>query len=129
MKILLDEHLWPGLVRMILNSLPDLVAASVHEFDGGALVNQPDALILERCHREGWTLLTFDVNTIPAELRTMAMTGADHSGVVFLSSKSFAQNDYKSLAKAIVTLVNQHGRSDWTNRTIFLSRKANPDGD
>ena len=122
MRLLLDEHLWPGLVDMISKTLPGRDIASIHTFEGGALVNQSDARILERCHQGSRVLVTFDVNTIPAEIARLAMEDKDHAGVVFLSSKSFAQNDYKSLSKALIALLEKHGEADWTNRTVFLSK-------
>jgi hypothetical protein len=66
--------------------------------------------------------VTFDLNTIPAEIARMAMDGKDHAGAVLLSSKSFAQNDYKSLSKALTTLLETRGDADWANRTLFLSK-------
>jgi hypothetical protein len=125
MRLLLDEHLWPGLAGMVSTVRPGLDIASIHEFEGGVLVNQSDNRILERCREDGRTLVTFDVNTIPAEITRWAMNGKDHAGVVFLSTKSFAQNDYKSLSKALAALMEMHGDADWTNRTLFLS-KARP---
>jgi predicted nuclease of predicted toxin-antitoxin system len=125
MRLLLDEHLWPGLADIISAARPEVDIISIHQFEDGALVNQSDARILQKCREEGRILVTFDVNTIPAEIARCATNGQDHAGVVFLSTKSFAQNDYKSLTKALTALVEMHRNADWTNRTLFLS-KARP---
>jgi hypothetical protein len=42
--------------------------------------------------------------------------------VVFISSKSFAQNDHSALAKALVELARGEFDTDWTNRVLFLSK-------
>jgi len=102
MKLLLDEHLWPGLVEMVSKLVPGHDLESVHSFDGGALVNQADSLILERARLEGRVLVTCDVNTIPEELRERAHAGKSHAGVVFLSSKSFCQRSLQN-APPVVT--------------------------
>jgi hypothetical protein len=45
MKLLLDDHLWPGLLGMVSNLVPEHDLESVHSFDdGGALVNQVSAV-------------------------------------------------------------------------------------
>jgi hypothetical protein len=124
MKILLDEHLWPGLVEMVSNLVTGHDLESVHSFDGGALVNQADALILERARLEGRVLVTCDVNTIPEELRERAHADKSHAGVVFLSSKSFIQNDHGSIAKALASLISKTAADDWTNRVVFLKKSG-----
>lgn len=124
MKILLDEHLWPGLVEMVSNLVTGHDLESVHSFDGGALVNQADSLILERARLEGRVLVTCDVNTIPEELRERAHAGKSHAGVVFLSSKSFIQNDHGSIAKALASLISKTAADDWTNRVVFLKKSG-----
>jgi hypothetical protein len=124
MKLLLDEHLWPGLVEMVSNLVPGNDLESVHSFDGGALVNQADSLILERARLEWRVLVTCDVNTIPEELRERAHAGKSHAGVVFLSSKSFIQNDHGSIAKALASLISKTAADDWTNRVVFLKKSG-----
>jgi hypothetical protein len=124
MKLLLDEHLWPGLVEMVSNLVPGNDLESVHSFDGGALVNQADSLILERARLERRVLVTCDVNTIPEELRERAHAGKSHAGVVFLSSKSFIQNDHGSIAKSLASLISKTAADDWTNRVVFLKKSG-----
>ena len=122
MNLLLDEHIWPGVAALIKASLPQVQVESIHDFRGGRLMNCEDGVILRECLNGEWTLVTFDVNTIPALLGEMAVNQEDHSGVVFISSKSFAQNDHSSLAKALVELARGEFDADWTNRVLFLSK-------
>jgi hypothetical protein len=52
------------------------------------------------------------------------ISGEDHGGVIFVSSKSFAQNDHAGLAAALAGLWQSDADADWTNRIVFLSRAA-----
>lgn len=45
-----------------------------------------------------------------------------HAGVIFVSSKSFAQNNHSILAKALVELARGELDADWTSRVLFLSK-------
>ena len=122
MNLLLDEHIWPGVVVIVRDLLPQVQVESIHDFCGGRLMNCEDGIILRECLNGNWILVTFDVNSIPAILGEMAVNQEDHAGVVFISSKSFAQNDYSSLAKALVELARGEFDADWTNRVLFLSK-------
>jgi predicted nuclease of predicted toxin-antitoxin system len=122
LNILLDEHIWPGVVSTIRAMLPQLQVESLHHFSGGRLMNCDDGIILRECRREKWILVTFDVNTIPAILSEIAVNQEEHAGMIFISSKSFAQNDYPSLARALVELARSELDADWTNRVVFLSK-------
>lgn len=85
-------------------------------------MNCDDGIILRECQREKWVLVTFDVNTIPAILTEMAVNQEEHAGVIFISSKSFAQNDYPGIAHALAELARDELDTDWTNRVMFLSK-------
>jgi hypothetical protein len=122
LKLLLDEHLWPGVAELVRRTLPTAQIESLHHHAGGGLLNTDDAVLLGEACRGGWTLVTFDVNTIPALLREMAVTGQNHGGVIFISSKSFAQNDHAALGAALVELWPAESAADWTNRVVFLAR-------
>jgi hypothetical protein len=122
LNLLLDEHIWPGVAAMIKASLPQVQVESIHDFRGGRLMNCDDEAILRECTNGKWSLVTFDVNTIPALLGEMAVNQDDHAGVIFVSSKSFAQNNHSSLAKALVELARGEFDTDWTNRVLFLSK-------
>ena len=123
MNLLLDEHIWPGVAEIVRDLLPQVQVESIHDFRGGRLMNCEDGIILRDCMNGEWTLVTFDVNTIPALLGEMAVNQEDHAGVVFVSSKSFAQNDHPSLARALVELARSELDADWTNRVVFLSKR------
>jgi hypothetical protein len=109
---------------MVRRGLPGAEIESLHHYDGGHLMNTADDEILAEAHRGGWTLVTFDLNTIPRLLSAKAMAGEDHGGVIFVSNKSFAQNDHAGLAQALIAVLQSEGEVDWTNRVMFLARKT-----
>jgi predicted nuclease of predicted toxin-antitoxin system len=123
MKLLLDEHLSPKVVEIVLALSPGLDIESIRHWKGGQFTNRPDEQILRAAAGEGRVLVTFDVRTIPPILAEFGVAGEDHGGVIFVSAKSIPQNDFARLARAIVQIVEQQGDADWTNRLIFLSRE------
>jgi len=122
LKLLLDEHIWPGVADLVRKLIPTAQIESLHHHSGGCLLNTADDEILTEAYRRHWTFVTFDVNTIPRLLRDKAMAKEDHSGVIFISSKSFAQNDHRGLARALASITQTESAAEWTNRVIFLSR-------
>jgi len=122
LKLLLDEHLWPGLAGLVRRTLPNQKIESLHHYGQGHWLNSPDDELLAEAHRSGWVWVTFDVNTIPRLLQEKAVAGEDHSGVIFISSKSFAQNDHAGLTTALVELIRLDGKGNWTNRVVFLEK-------
>lgn len=102
--------------------LPTAQVESNHDFADGRFTSCADATILQESVRAGYTLVTFDVNTIPTVLHEMALAQENHGGVIFITSKTFAQNDHHKLARALVDLLCKESDVDWTNRAMFLSR-------
>jgi len=119
---LLDEHLSPEVVRIAKAMEPEFPVQSLHKWRSGLCVGQSDARILREAAREGITLVTFDVNTIPALLQEMLVAGEEHAGVVFVSSKTFAQNDSAGIAAALIRLWHSNKTGDWSNRIVFLTK-------
>ena len=121
MKLLLDEHIWPGVAKLLKQIIPAAEVESIHSFCGGRMMNSDDAVILREAHQAGRVLVTYDVNTIPALLQEMAAVNDEHSGVIFISAKSFAQNDHKRIARALAKIMREEAGYVWTNRVMFLS--------
>jgi len=122
MKLLLDENLSPKLVEIVRSLAPKLDIESIFDWKGGQFPNSPDEEILRAAAGEGRTLVTFDLRTIPAILSEFAVSGEQHGGVIFISAKSFASNDFKGLARALASIADTHGEEDWRNLTRFLTR-------
>lgn len=121
MKLLLDEHIWPVVATLVKQIIPAADAESIHGFCGGRLMNSDDCIILHEAHLAGRVLVTYDVNTIPTLLQEMAAANEEHSGVIFISSKSFAQNDHNRIARALAELLRDEAGAVWTNRVMFVS--------
>jgi len=121
---LLDEHLSPGLARVAKALESGFPVQSIHEWRSGLFVGQSDARILREASRDGAVSVTFDVNTIPALLQEMAVAGENHAGVVFVSSKTFLQNDSAGIAAALIRLWHSNKAGDWPNRVVFLTKGA-----
>lgn len=122
MKLLLDEHIWPGVASLVKEMLPSVQIESIHDFADGRLMNCDDGVVLQEARQAGCVLVTFDVNTIPALLQEKASTQDDHAGVIFVSSKSFSQNDHHGLARALAGLIDSKSKAVWINRVVFLSK-------
>lgn len=112
---------------MVKLTLPAAYVESIHTFSGGRFLNCDDAEILREARRAGRILVTFDVNTIPALLHEMAAAEELHSGVIFISAKSFTQNDHQGLALALAGLLRDETSADWTNRVMFLHKRTGED--
>ena len=122
MKLLLDEHLSPKLVAAVRALAPALDIVSIHQWHDGQFTNQPDERILRAAAAQDRVLVTFDLRTIPAILADFAACGESHAGVLFISAKSFASNDLKSLARALVKRAKLPPAVAWRNRVEFLTR-------
>lgn len=123
LKLLLDEHVWPPLALRLREALPGAQIESLHHWMGGRLLQQPDERILSEAHRAGMTLLTFDLATIPPLLAEKLALGEEHGGVIFVSTKSFSQNDHGGLIRAILECWPEWSKGPWTNRVEFLRRR------
>ncbi len=119
---MLDEHICPVVASLVRELLQQAQLESVHNFRAGRFLNCEDGVIPREASREQWVLVTFDVNTIPDVLRGMAEAQEDHAGVIFISSKSFAQNDHGGLARALAAACRDGADADRTNRILFLSK-------
>jgi hypothetical protein len=120
MVFLLDEHLSSEVAGLG----PARLAVALRDWRGGVLLGQSDQRLLAEAASERLVFVTFDLATIPTLLQEMGAVGRNHAGVVFISSRSFAQNDHAGIASALHALHLAYQTEGWTNRVVFL-RKAN----
>ena len=125
-RLLLDEHISPAIAEQLRAALPDAEVTSVHSWENGRLLQQSDERILLEARENGWTLLTFDLATIPPLLSEMIEMAEDHAGVIFVSTKSFAQNDYGGLVRSLAAAWSIWQQQEWTNRIEFLQKIEAP---
>lgn len=118
-RLLLDEHVSPGVARLLRERGVDAVA--LRDWHRGQFLSLADDEVLRAAHQEQRTLVTFDVHSIPLVIRFFAESGIDHSGVVFVSVKTIGQGDVPGLARALERLVALQGDTALQNQVLFLS--------
>ncbi len=122
LRYLLDEHLSPAVAAEITAHRPEIPIVALRDWQTGAFLGADDETILSAAHGEGRTLVTFDLRTIPALLRSLSEAGTSHGGVVFVPSQTFALNDVGGLVRALIQLWDVEGDLDWADRVVFLKR-------
>ncbi len=121
LKILTDEQIDPDIAVAAKKRCRDLSILSLFDWMDGHFVGASDEEVLRETSRQGLTLLSYDLKTIPTLLRAWGERGVDHAGVIFVDSKSFAQNDISGISKALVDLWDVQGKLNWKNRCFFLT--------
>ncbi len=121
LQILTDEQIDPDVAVAVKKRCRAISIISLFDWLDGHFVGASDEEVLREAARQGMTLLSFDLKTIPPLLRAWGERGVDHGGVIFVDSKSFAQNDIRGISKALVELWELQGQLDWKNRCFFLT--------
>jgi hypothetical protein len=117
---LLDEQISPVVAEQLQAKNPQLRVTSVHRWQSGAFVGQADALLLRAATKEGLTLVTYDLKTIPDLLAAFAAENEAHSGVLFVDDATLRSNDYGGLVRALLAHWQTYHSLDWNNRIAFL---------
>jgi hypothetical protein len=122
LKLFLDEHLAPALAGHLRKHRPERETVALQEYQGGALRGIADDVILSIIAAEQWTLVTYDLRTIPIVLNQWAAEGRSHGGVIFIDQRTIPPNDIGGLVRSLCQLSDTQGELDWIDRVIFLSR-------
>jgi len=122
LKLLLDEHISPGVAESLRRRHRSLVVLCIVEWGSGEFVGQPDWACLEQAAAHGWTLVTYDRRTIPPLLKNWAEQGRKHGGVISVDEKTIAPSDHGGLVRALSHLRSKSAKWDWTDRVCFLRR-------
>jgi len=120
LRLLTDEHISPEVARQVPGRCRGINITAMRSWGGGHYLGATDQLVLEEAHRQKLTLVTFDLRTIPPLLRLWAEQGIDHSGVILVDEQTIAPDDIGGLVAALCAVWKAQGRSDWTNRVVFL---------
>ena len=122
LKLLLDEHISPGVAAGMHRRNPTLSVRSMVEWEDGNFLGQEDAVCLEAARVQGLTLVTYDRRTIPPLLKQWMEEGRTHAGVIFVDEKTIAPGDIGGQVKALDALVKEMRRWEWRDRVVFLRR-------
>ncbi len=120
LRLLLDSHI-PTRVAVLLRARGHDVTG-LAEWHSGQYRDAPDETLLLLAHEEHRALLTYDVNTIPDLIRELGEAGVDHSGVIFVSRRTMAQDDIGTPVRALERLLLAADGKDFRNRVEYLPR-------
>ena len=87
LRLLLDEHISPRVAEQVRRAIPGAEIEAIQHWGDGRLFQQSDERILHEAEMEGWTLLTYDLATIPPLISELSDLGKDHGG-----SSSYRRN-------------------------------------
>jgi hypothetical protein len=122
LKLLLDEHISPGVAAGLRRRSPGLKVHSLVEWEGGNFLGQEDAVCLQEAAFQGLTFVTYDRRTIPPLLKQWTEEEHSHAGVIFVDEKTISRADIGALVKALEMLAKQTRSWNWTDRIAFLRR-------
>jgi hypothetical protein len=120
LKMLLDENLSDEIAHQIKLRRAEIPIDSVHEWKDGILRGQPDEELLRAIAQDSWTLVTYDINTIPPLLVQLAEEGYVHGGVIFISRATIRSNEFGRLVRALTECYDAEQEADWRDRVYFL---------
>lgn len=119
LRLLLDHHISPDVADAARKHAADIRIQSVQELSWQRLL---DPALLSQAHRDGLTLVTYDVTTIPQYLREFAERGQPHGGVVFIDRRTIPANRRGGIGRALARLWEKEKNTAWENRTCWLTR-------
>jgi hypothetical protein len=119
LKILLDEHISPDVTNGVQRRNRSVVIHSMVQ-ESGNFLGKEDSVCLLEAARQRLTLVTYDRRTIPPLLKLWAEEERSYGGVIFVDEKTISPADIGGLVRALISLVDEAGRMDWTNQVYFL---------
>jgi hypothetical protein len=122
LRLLLDEQMSRAVVEQVRGHRPDIVIDSVRAWRQGAFCGHSDRELLVAASAEGWTLVTYDLRTIPDMLFEYWAEGLSHSGVLFIDEQAIPSNAFGILTRALIYFWDRHQALDWRDRIHFLDR-------
>lgn len=122
LRLLTDEQISPAVAKEARKRLRRIDIVAMRDWEGGHFLAASDEMVLQEAHKQKLTLVTFDLRTIPPLLRLWAEHGIDHSGVILMDNRTFAQNDIGGLVDALCSVWKARADLEWRNEVIYLSR-------
>ncbi|MCC7367202.1 MAG: DUF5615 family PIN-like protein [Chloroflexi bacterium] len=120
LRLLLDEHISHVIADTLARRRPEISITTVQQWRGGQLSGMPDDVVLLAAAEDRLTLVSSDVNTIPAIVREMGALGQAHAGVILVRRDLTHTNNFGRLVRALELFWDQECHADWTERIDFL---------
>ena len=120
LRLLLDEHISPDVTTGVQRRNRSLVIRSMAQWDSGNFLGKDDSVCLLEAARQRLTLVTYDRRTIPPLLKLWTEEERSHGGVIFVDEKTISPADIGGLVRALISLVDEAGGTDWTDQVYFL---------
>ena len=120
LRLLLDEHISPVVAREAAAHCAGLRIVAFRAWRNGRFLGLPDRLFLPEAFQEKLTLVTYHQRTIRPLLKEWAEQGVQHTGIIFVDTKTIPPQDFGGLVTALCHLWKSERRADWTNRVVFL---------
>ncbi len=118
--MLTDTHISPKVAKQIIAKQPEILIYSLYVWRKGKLLEAADEDILLAAHEDNLTLVKYDQNTIPSLITKWGLERISHSGVIFVSNRSIAQDDVGEQIRAILNHWNKTNSEEWKNRVSYL---------
>lgn len=122
LQLLLDEHIPPTVAEAVQRIHARATIVFLRDWNNGAFLGRGDHEILAAAHKLCFTLVTYDLRTIPSLLKRWAESGISHGGIIFVDQKTILPSNVGGLARALVTVIQRYSARDWTNQSLFLER-------
>lgn len=124
LRYLLDEHISPEVARGVSASRARIPIVSLAKWQGGGYLGVNDRVLLRAAAEHSFTLVTYDLRTIPPLLYEWGQAGISHGGVVFVDERSIAPNDIGGLVRALAGLWESEKTFDWQDRLVTCGCNA-----
>jgi hypothetical protein len=123
LKLLLDEHIPPAVAGGLKRHIRLIEVHALRNWQAGALLGEPDEVILDEAAKLRLTLVTYDLDTIPKILSDRMRAGLSHGGAVLVPQNQIRSSDVGGMVRALSELHRREGKADWTGRVVFLRRQ------
>jgi hypothetical protein len=120
LNMLLDEHISPTVAKQLTIRSKEMYVVALARWQDGDFLSADDEEILAAAFAQHLTLVTYDLRTIPAIIKSWSEQGRSHGGVIFVDQRSFAPSDIGGLVLALEQLWLSEHKLDWTNRVVWL---------
>jgi len=122
LQLLLDAHISPKVGSSLTAINSTITVHDLIHWQEGRFRESSDEELLEAAFRQGFTLVTFDLTTIPQLLKDWTEQGIKHGGVILVDTRTISPEDIGGLTRALDRQYKDQPTLTWTNRVLFLRR-------